>query len=183
MKNQYVGDINDYRKYGLLRILQKEIRGPLLVAWMLTKNDDSSDGAFRSYLQDPERWRSNDPELYDELRKLRSSAQPAVSHIEASGVLPGARFFSDMVPDSREGRHRWTRQLLERARGTQLVFVDPDNGFEIPSKPIGRKDSSKYVTKEEIRSLSTALHRDQRPRDRHHVAFQRAESRVLDPRR
>ncbi len=91
--------------------------------------------------------------LRTRLRKLRSSAQPAVSHIETSGLLPGARFYSDMVPDSREGRGRWTRQLLEKARGTELVFVDPDNGFEIPSKPVGRKGSSKFVTKEEIRSL------------------------------
>lgn len=33
MKNQYFGDINDYRKYGLLRVLQST-GSKLLVAWM-----------------------------------------------------------------------------------------------------------------------------------------------------
>jgi hypothetical protein len=32
MKNQYFGDINDYRKYGLLRMLQSTSSGRLLVA-------------------------------------------------------------------------------------------------------------------------------------------------------
>jgi hypothetical protein len=36
MKNQYFGDINDYRKYGLLRALQSTGDGSLLVTWMLT---------------------------------------------------------------------------------------------------------------------------------------------------
>jgi hypothetical protein len=31
-----------------------------------------------------------------------------------------------------------------------LVFVDPDNGIEIPSRPKGRRNSSKYVLWEEL---------------------------------
>jgi hypothetical protein len=41
MKNQYFGDINDYRKYGLLRMLHSTGDGRLLVAWMLTPDDGS----------------------------------------------------------------------------------------------------------------------------------------------
>ncbi len=43
MKNQYFGDINDYRKYGLLRAIQSKGEARLLVAWMLTENDGSRD--------------------------------------------------------------------------------------------------------------------------------------------
>jgi hypothetical protein len=50
LKNQYFGDINDYRKYGLLRILQSKGNSRLLVAWMLTPDDGSPQGGFRSYL-------------------------------------------------------------------------------------------------------------------------------------
>jgi hypothetical protein len=50
MKNQYFGDINDYRKYGLLRAWQAAGNGTLLVAWMLTPDDGSRDGGSRSYL-------------------------------------------------------------------------------------------------------------------------------------
>jgi hypothetical protein len=56
MKNQYFGDTNDFRKYGLLRILQSRGNGRLLIAWMLTPDDGSRDGGFRSYLQDPGAW-------------------------------------------------------------------------------------------------------------------------------
>jgi hypothetical protein len=48
MKNQYFGDVNDYRKYGLLRALQSTWNGSLLVAWMLTPDDGGRDGRFRS---------------------------------------------------------------------------------------------------------------------------------------
>ena len=39
MKNQYFGDVNDYRKYGLLRVLQREANLRCVVAWMLTPDD------------------------------------------------------------------------------------------------------------------------------------------------
>jgi hypothetical protein len=48
MKNQYFGDINDYRKYGLLRRLQAGLS--LCVCWTLTDDDGSSDGRFLEYL-------------------------------------------------------------------------------------------------------------------------------------
>ena len=43
MKNQYFGDVNDYRKYGLLRALQGEGSLSTLVAWMLTPDDGSNE--------------------------------------------------------------------------------------------------------------------------------------------
>ena len=61
MKNQYVGDINDYRKYGLLRSLQTVSDMRLLVSWMLTKDDGSSDGKFIDYLKNPKKWEKYDP--------------------------------------------------------------------------------------------------------------------------
>ena len=33
------------------------------------------------------------------------------------------------------------------------MFLDPDNGIEVPSKPMGRKGSSKYVAWDEIEAL------------------------------
>lgn len=64
MKNQYFGDINDFHKYALLRALLKGGGIKLLVAWMLTINDDGSDGNKRDYLRKPEK-RELDPELFD----------------------------------------------------------------------------------------------------------------------
>jgi len=67
VKHQYFGDINDYRKYGLLRLLAKESGLRLGICWMLTPDDGRTDGGKISYLADPERWRNLDPELFDRL--------------------------------------------------------------------------------------------------------------------
>lgn len=57
MKNQYFGDINDYRKYGLRRAILDSTRLQMLVAWMLTPDDGSTDGNFITYLEKPDKWR------------------------------------------------------------------------------------------------------------------------------
>ena len=44
MKNQYFGDINDYRKYELLRILTNGGGIKTAVCWMLTREDESVNG-------------------------------------------------------------------------------------------------------------------------------------------
>ena len=154
MKNQYFGDVNDYRKYGLLRALQSTWDGSLLVAWMLTPDDGGQDGRFRSYLVAPETWAKYDPELFAGLTDLlRSASQPSVSLIERSALLPRVRYHSAVVPDGRMERDAWRDDLLRKALGVDLVFLDPDNGVEVPSKPLGRKRSSKYVTWQEIQAL------------------------------
>lgn len=154
MKNQYFGDVNDYRKYGLLRALQGEGNLSMLVAWMLTPDDGSTDGKFRRYLTEPAKWRHYDPPLYDHLvASMTPEARPAVSLIEDTGLLPRTRFFSQMVPDDRGLRAAWSQRLLDAARGVDLVFVDPDNGLEIKSKPMGRKGSSKFAAWSEVEAL------------------------------
>ena len=154
MKDQYFGDINDYRKYGILRALQSKGQGTLLVAWMLTPDDGSRDGESRSYLEDPDTWERYDPELFASLGSLvRSVPAPKVSLMEKAGLLPNTLYYSQVVPDKRDRRDAWRRGLLDGARKADLVFVDPDNGIEVPSKPIGHRGSSKYVAWEEIQAL------------------------------
>lgn len=154
MKHQYFGDVNDYRKYGLLRALQAPGGLSLSVSWMLTPDDGGSDGKFRSYLQEPGRWRHYDEPLFDHLSAaLSAGGSPSVAMIEHASILPRARFFSETVPDDRRARAAWSRRLVSSAAGADLVFLDPDNGLEIPSKPIGRKDSSKYAAWYEVERL------------------------------
>lgn len=50
MKEQYVGDISDYRKYALLRALSAGGANRIGVCWMLTPSDGSSDGNKLGYL-------------------------------------------------------------------------------------------------------------------------------------
>jgi len=154
VKNQYFGDINDYRKYGLLRAIVRASGLSLYVAWMLTPDDGGSDGKFVSYLDDPERWKSYDLELYCALRGFMRDKEPRrVSMIESTDLLPKTKCFSEVVPDAGLERDEWFRQLLVSARDFDFIFLDPDNGLEIKSKPYGRKKSSKYLYWREIEEL------------------------------
>ena len=146
LKNQYFGDINDYRKYGLIRALQVEAQLKVLVAWMLTLNDQRRDGELRSYLREPDEWLRFDPELYRGLTDLLDTGvTPRVGLIEESSLLGTADYFSEIVPDAAAPREAWARRLLTAASESEFVFLDPDNGLEVPSRPLGKKGSSKYV--------------------------------------
>lgn len=159
MKNQYFGDVHDYIKYGLLRAILGSGNLSLLVAWMLSPNDSGKDGGKRSYLQQPDRWRHYDEALFDFLfASLGQGVEPGVDIIERSSILPHTKYFSDIVPDKLEEREIWAAKLFHAASGVDLVFLDPDNGFEVPSKPIGRKNSCKYVAWSEVQTLWNAGH-------------------------
>jgi hypothetical protein len=128
MKDQYFGDINDYHKYGLLRILTGNGALRLAVCWMLTPPDGRGDGRFTRYLSAPEIWRDYDPELFDALRHhVLERGSREVRH--AARLLPNARF----------------ERSLAVARDCELCFFDPDNGLEVRSTPRGRAGSSKYL--------------------------------------
>ncbi len=65
MKLQYLGDVNDYRKYSLLRYLSDRGQFKIGVCWMLTADDAGRDGRKIGYLDQPDVWRGADPELFD----------------------------------------------------------------------------------------------------------------------
>ena len=134
MKNQYVGDIGDYGKYGLLRFLAgRGIR--IGVNWYLTKNDGSSDGRFTAYLERPDD-RSCDPELFDNLKLIAFRNDKTVQMIRDTGLIPGARYYSDLVetgykePQAREwSRRLWFNNSFLMLADADLLFADPDNGI------------------------------------------------------
>ena len=157
MKNQYFGDINDYRKYGLLRAIARCSGLRLLVAWMLTPDDGSTDGKFVSYLESPAKWARYDPVLFEGLKALISSAtQREVRMIESSGLLGRAGYFPLIVPDVATERSRWFESLAEKAELYDFVFLDPDNGVEIKSRLYGTKNSSKFLYWREVEALWTS---------------------------
>ena len=95
MKNQYLGDIGDYGKYGLLRYLRDQgIR--IGVNWYLTPGDGKSDGIHTEYLDDM-RMRCYDPELFDTLGGIVHKQNKDISLIEESGLLSGLRFYHTMM--------------------------------------------------------------------------------------
>ena len=151
MKDQYFGDVNDFRKYGILRGLTRTARLSIGVFWMLTSGDDRSDGKFLGYLEKPSEYRHRDPELFDWMKQsVVPGGDRCVSQIEASGLLGNCAFHSDLLADQKEARNRYFTSGLDALRGRDLLFFDPDNGLEIKSVPLGKKNSCKYLFWDEV---------------------------------
>jgi hypothetical protein len=149
MKNQYFGDVNDYRKYGLLRTLQRIGGVRLGVCWMLTPDDGRTDGKFISYLSEPKRWRSYDPALFDFLATAVPNGRN-VNNLRGKDLMPDALFFEEIIPDNRHDRALAMSVSREMLRVCDLVFFDPDNGMEVVSCQAGQKHSSKYLLWSEV---------------------------------
>jgi hypothetical protein len=148
MKNQYFGDISDYRKYGLLRCLQGSGLG-VTVSWMLTPDDGGNDGKLTDYLDDPDSWRHHDPELFDALRKALS--HPRHRKVgAATSFLKGANFVEDVLDGSVDARVAWFDRTVESISSTTLLFLDPDNGLEVASTGRNTRGSEKYIHWEEV---------------------------------
>lgn len=157
MKNQYFGDVTEYRKYGLLRILSSGGELSTGVCWMLTPSDGRGDGAFVRYLEQPRRWRAFDQDLYDFLvRHVLERGERNVRLIERSKLLPATLFYASLLDDTPIERGRYCREMLERFHGADLIFFDPDNGFEVKSRPYGRKESSKFLYWREVSDAYSA---------------------------
>ncbi len=151
MKNQYVGDINDYRKYGLIRLLSDGGALRLGVAWMLTPSDGRTDGAKTGYLTQPRRFAQHDRPLFAALHDMvHHQRRRTVTVIEDSGILPNARYFSDILADELPARQAHMNAVHRAAMDFDLLFFDPDNGLDVKSVPMGRRDSSKYFYRSEL---------------------------------
>lgn len=145
MKHQYFGDVNDYVKYALLRHLGRAAGCAVQVCWMLTPPDARSDGSLVGYLRNPDRWRAGDPPLFDHLAACVAARRRHLRHIESDAWLPAARFHRDALLDDARARDAYFERLWQRAAGADLIFFDPDNGFEAASTRRGRRGSSRYL--------------------------------------
>ena len=154
MKNQYVGDIGDYGKYGLLRFLAS-YGIKIGVNWFLTENDGSIDGKFTTYLKNPAD-RVYDPELFDALQNIADHPDKTVKMIKQAGIIPDAEFFGEMLKssslkaDAREWNRRlWFNNSTLMLGNAELIFADPDNGISYRKKA-KTKDSEKFILPEDV---------------------------------
>jgi hypothetical protein len=158
MKNQYFGDVHDYVKYGLLRALSGVSQLRVGLVWMLTPDDDRTDGSRTHYLKDGS-WRVHDPELFDQLSRLAGRPQArSVELLRRWELIPGALDFEALVPPFAEPRAAWSAAALEALTDCPLLFFDPDNGFEVDSVPFGARASEKYLYWDEAAAAWNAGH-------------------------
>ena len=154
MKNQYIGDIGDYGKYGMLRSLASG-GVKIGVNWYLCPDDGRTDGNHTEYLSDA-RMRVYDAEVYDVMQDLAFRNDKTVQMVENSGILNGMSFYSELLDlDSlhwsqrTDRRDKWHHGALEALAGVDIVFADPDNSLTVNKKP-SQKGSEKFILPDEI---------------------------------
>ena len=159
MKNQYFGDIYDYTKYGLIRMLASNGKISVVVCWMLTPNDGKRDGHHVDYLQEAKKWRALDPQVFDFLRTaVLDRCERNVRAVEESDLFPNTSFYSHRLTDDSGRRQQYFNKLFEFSSGAELVFFDPDNGLEVKSITYGKGGSSKYLYMHEVAQTFHAGH-------------------------
>ena len=156
MKDQYFGDVDDYRKHGLLREILAWANVRLGVCWMLTAPDSRTDGGHLAYLDNPKKYRVFDCELFDWLQEtMNRYPDRRTAQIEAAGLLPGAVYFAELLPDGHASRKAWFAGCRCKLAACDLVFFDPDNGLE-RSVAFGRRQSHKFLYWAEVRKTFSA---------------------------
>jgi hypothetical protein len=153
MKKQYFGDINDYKKYSLIRQLSNFGELKTEICWMLTPNDPKKKEGFQTgYLKKPDEWEKYDKPLFKYLQSniLRNQSR-GVYLIEKGNILPKCKFFNDCIPENGEHRKQYSQKLLLISNGKDLIFFDPDIGLETSVK-CGNKRSSQYLYWSEVKA-------------------------------
>ena len=146
MKHQYFGDVNDYRKYGVLRAVAVTTGLRLGICWLLTADDQRRHGEFRQYLQQPGRWRQYDADLYDRLGSLLlPGTARSIAHARHWDLIPGATYFEEALADGQRAREEYFAAAWEALRDSDVVFFDPDHGIEVHSTRIGGRGSCQFV--------------------------------------
>ena len=143
MKLQYLGDSKDSFKWDYHDYLAQELRYPFLnIALMMTPDDESNDGkSYPSLFQA----RSEIIEFCKHLREQRSIE--VVRRLpEKTGSNYTVEFHNGIAFITNQNRSQYFSGLSGNTK--QLLFLDPDNGFE-PEKSY----SEKHVLYSDIASL------------------------------
>ena len=138
MQERYLGDSHDFLKYKLLRSLRDDLELRIGVNWYLTRPEDlgesgNNDGEKRHHLEGGE-WEKWDSKLLERIRPFKEPTERRLDLVRNSGVLPDdTLYFEDIVPVKRKERCSWHQSARATLACAGLVFLDPDNGFEVKS--------------------------------------------------
>lgn len=159
MRNQFVGDVNDFGKYGLVRYLcgvtgsamDDDQKFTLGVVWYFQNGRTAKGGGNVGYLEEKNRvaYRDCDPGLLDVLGKLVHGDQRYIARVEEADILPAAgRFYREISeysgmpntkPSERDKRKEAVRDWLTGAekfvRGADIVLLDPDHQINLGNDP------------------------------------------------
>jgi hypothetical protein len=165
MQNRYFGDIGDFGKYGMLRSAIKTGL-KLGVNWYLFPNEShNNDGKHKAYLnKDNHNVSICDNELYLNLKNIINHVpdeELSVKLIENSDMLSCAKFYDAILEieflqdwkKRQEDRQNWFLKSMCELENCDMVFCDPDNGFEVPSVGHTAKKAGKYIFFKEAKAM------------------------------
>lgn len=168
MQDRYAGDVGDFGKFSLLRTLCADANNKLGVVWYRFPDEDyNGDGRHIDYINNPQ-YNACDKELVSCLSKV-VTGERSIAHLENLDILPdNTVYFSETLDfhktytkqtkahkaGRRNGRLQWLNDAVKAVSQCNIVFVDPDNGIEIPSIPnIHQIKSGKYTYISELQTL------------------------------
>jgi hypothetical protein len=183
MKNQYFGDVNDYQKYSLLRILADDAKIKIGICWMLTDDDTSGQGNDMRHFNQPSKWRPYDADLFDCIQGcVRSRGVRDVRETEKLVLIPSAIYFTKPLKASPDERRSYFAKMLDKFTETDLIFFDPDKGIEVPS--MKSAESQKYLLWKELQETFARGHSvlvyQHFPREDHRGFATRKAKEILD---
>ncbi|CDK99760.1 protein of unknown function [Magnetospirillum gryphiswaldense MSR-1 v2] len=150
MQERYLGDSHDFVKYALLRFLRRTLDMTIGVNWYLTEPDKvdksgNNDGEKRHHMSGGE-WKAWVPDLFERLRPFQAISNRRIKGIETVGVLPeDTAFYREHVATT--NRHIWHHHARTALKEADVVFLDPDNGFEVDS--MSPRTAPKYALYDE----------------------------------
>ena len=158
MRHQRIGEIGCYLKLSLLKALSDGYR--LGIAWYLVPDSKRPlHGIQTGYLDLPDRWRANDPEIFDALYSLVHSGKRSLSALQRAEVIK-ATHSSSLLEYERvhwtqrvSYRRAWFVGVLADLRDCNLIFADPEMGLIEKGKPM-RAAHALRITLEEAKALA-----------------------------
>jgi hypothetical protein len=169
MKAQYVGDIGDFGKVLILKHLAA-VGFRIGVNWVLTKNDEGSDGKHRDYPWYGIRHQANNP-LYRRKRTpdnrrdclacccdeetIRKMAPLAKKEKDERAIQDLEQLVTEMSPtfpiffteyfDDSTPRDEINEAALKRLETADLIFFDPDNGLNLQNAGLSKSPKHIYI--------------------------------------
>ncbi len=150
MKDQWVGNIDDFAKLALLQHLSEGRR--LAVCWYMTGQRHAEDQQEKhfAYLHRPADFRQLAPKTFDALKQIVDHTPVELRRIQAlesNGLLDAAVIHRNEVPKRAAAREVWAKQLIESVSEADFVFLDPDRGIQ------GKRLTPEHVALFEISAL------------------------------
>ncbi len=155
MQERYLGDSHDFVKYALLRNLHSSLKLRLGINWYLTEktidHSSNNDGEKRHHLKGGG-WQRWDTILFDNIKIFEDKKHRILKNVSSHQILPpDTLYFEEIVPTS--DRTFWHTRAMKALSDSDIIFLDPDNGFEVKSA------SAKKLPKYSLYNESIAYHR------------------------